>query len=105
MKTNQKNNFLSFLKTIFIDVDYPEGEEVDIGNSNDPKMKELKDSLDRVDNIERNFYISSSSNPKGGKENSNIVDKVNVDNNKAIRQVDENARVEQQETKEQQVER
>ena len=92
MKTNQKNNFLSFLKTIFIDVDYPDGEEMDIGNSNDPKMQELKNSLDRVDNIERNFYIASSSNPKGGKGNSNVVDKVNVDNNKAIRQANENAR-------------
>lgn len=94
MKTNQKNNFLSFLKTIFIDVDYPDGEEMDIGNSNDPKMQELKNSLDRVDNIERNFYIASSSNPKGGKGNSNVVDKVNVDNNKAIRQANENARTE-----------
>lgn len=94
MKINQKNNFLSFLKTIFIDVDYPDGEEMDIGNSNDPKMQELKNSLDRVDNIERNFYIASSSNPKGGKGNSNVVDKVNVDNNKAIRQANENARTE-----------
>lgn len=105
MKTNQKNNFLSFLKTIFIDVDYPDGEEIDIGKSDNPKMKELKDSLNRVDALERNFYIASSSNPKGGKGNSNIVDKVNVDSNKAIRQVDENARTEQQETREQQVER
>lgn len=78
MRTNQKNNFLSFLKTIFIDVDYPDGEEIDIGNSNDPKMKELKDSLNRVDGIERNFYISSSSNPKGGKSN-NIVETVAID--------------------------
>lgn len=105
MKTNQKNNFLSFLKTIFIDVDYPNGEEMDIGNSNDPKMKELKDSLNRVDNIERNFYISSSSNPKGGKGNSNVVDKVNVDNSKVIRQVEENGRTDIKEKNEQQVER
>ncbi len=105
MKTNQKNNFLSFLKTIFIDVDYPDGEEMDIGNSNDPKMQELKNSLDRVDNIERNFYIASSSNPKGGKGNSNVVDKVNVDNNKVIRQVEKNERTDVQEKNEQQVER
>ena len=104
MKTNQKSNFLSFLKTIFIDVDYPDGKEMDIGNSNDPKMKELKDSLNRVDDIERNFYISSSSNPKGGKGNSNVVEKVDVDNSKVIRQVEENGRTESQE-KSQQVER
>lgn len=104
MKTNQKNNFLSFLKTIFIDVDYPDGKEMDIGNSNDPKMKELKDSLNRVDSIERNFYISSSSTPKGGKGNNNVVEKVNVDNNRAVRQAKQNGRIEQQE-KSQQVER
>ncbi len=105
MRVKEKNNFLSFLKTIFIDVDYPEGEEVDIGKSNDPKMKELRDSLNRVDALERNFYVSSNSAPKGGKGSNKIVDKVNVDSNKAIRQVDENVRVEQQTTRNQQVER
>ena len=78
MKTNQKNNFLSFLKTIFIDVDYPDGEEIDIGKSDNPKMKELKDSLNRVDALERNFYVSSNSTPKGGKGNS-IVETVAID--------------------------
>ena len=105
MKTNQKNNFLSFLKTIFIDVDYPDGEEIDIGKSDNPKMKELKDSLNRVDALERNFYISSNSNPKGGKGNSNVVEKVSVDNNKAMRQVEENGRTEVQEKSTEQVER
>jgi len=104
MKTNQKNNFLSFLKTIFIDVDYPDGEEMDIGNSNDPKMQELKNSLDRVDNIERNFYIASSSNPKSGKGNS-IVERVNVDNNKVTSRRDGNGSIEVQEKSEEQVER
>ena len=105
MRVKEKSNFLSFLKTIFIDVDYPDGEEMDIGNSNDPKMKELKDSLNRVDDIERNFYISSNSNPKGGKGNSNVVEKVSVDNNKAMRQVEENGRTEVQEKSTEQVER
>lgn len=105
MRVKEKNNFLSFLKTIFIDVDYPDGEEMDIGKSEDPKMTELKDSLNRVNALERSFYVSSSSAPKGGKGNSNIVDKVNVDSNKAIRRVDENERTEQKETSEQQVER
>lgn len=100
MKTNQKNNFLSFLKTIFIDVDYPDDEREDLAESTDPKMAELKESLNRVDALERKFYVSTSS-PKGGKGNSNVVEKVNVDNNKAMRQANENARTEQQEKSEQ----
>ena len=78
MRVKEKSSFLSFLKTVFIDVDNPDGEEMDIGNSNDPKMQELKDSLNRVDGIERDFYISSSSNPNGGKSN-NIVETVAID--------------------------
>lgn len=105
MRVKEKNNFLSFLKTIFIDVDYPEGEEMNIGKSEDPKMKELKESLNRVDALERKFYVSSNSAPKGGKGNSNVVEKVNVDNNKAMRQANENARTEMQEKSQQQVER
>ena len=81
MRVKEKSNFWSFLKTIFIDIDCPDGEEMDIENSNDPKMQELKKSLNRVDGMERNFYISSSSNPKSGRGNS-IVERVNVDNNK-----------------------
>lgn len=100
MKTNQKNNFLSFLKTIFIDVDYPDDEREDIEDSTNPKMAELKESLNRVDALERKFYVSTSS-PKGGKGNSNVVEKVNVDNNKAMRQANENVRTEQQEKSEQ----
>ena len=81
MRVREKNGILSFLRMIFIDVDCPE-EEVDIERSEDPKMKELKDSLNRVDALERNFYVSSSA-PKGGKSGG-IVEKAEIDTAKAM---------------------
>ena len=106
-----------FIET-FTAVDYPDGEEIDIGKSNDPNAKILKESLNNeIASLERNFYVSSNANnssPKGGKGNSNsnpkgekgnnIVDRAEVDNNKAMRQA-ENRRVEQQEKSQEQVER
>lgn len=104
MRIKEKNSFRNFLKMIFIDVDNTE-EEIDITKSNEPSMKELQESLNRIDTFERNFYVSSSSNHKGGKGSSNVVEKVDVDNSKAIKQADRSARAEQQEVKQEQIER
>ncbi len=82
MRVREKNNLLNFLKKVFIDVDYPDGEEIDIGRSEDPEMKDLRESLDRVGDLERSFYVSNSS-PKGGKSNS-IVEKAEVNTTKAM---------------------
>ena len=81
MRVKEKNGILNFLKMIFIDVDCPE-EEVDIEKSEDPKMKELKESLSRVDTLERSFYVSNSA-PKGGKSKG-IVEKAEIDTAKAM---------------------
>lgn len=81
MRVREKNGILNFLKMIFIDVDCPE-EEVDIARSEDPKMKELKESLGRVDALARNFYISNSAS-NGGKSGG-IVDKAEIDTAKAM---------------------
>ena len=74
-----KNSLLGFLKTVFIDVDCPD-EEVNI--SENPKMEELQKSLKRIDDLERNFYVSNSS-PKGGKSSS-IVEKAEINTTKAM---------------------
>ncbi|MCI9039297.1 MAG: hypothetical protein HFJ29_05455 [Clostridia bacterium] len=97
MRMKEKNNFLSFLKMIFIDVDNT-GEEIDIEKSEDPKMKELKESLKRVDALERDFYVSSSS-PKGGKSNG-IVETVTIDPKavKAMAELSSQKQMQQKET-------
>ncbi|MCI9087403.1 MAG: hypothetical protein HFJ32_02450 [Clostridia bacterium] len=81
MRVREKNGILNFLKMIFIDVDCPD-EEVDIEKSEDPKMQELKESLSRVDTLERSFYVSNSA-PKGGKSKG-IVERAEVDTAKAV---------------------
>lgn len=98
MRLKEKNSFLSFLRMIFIDADNVGEEMIDIEKSEDPKMQELKESLSRVDTLERNFYVSSSS-PKGGKS-SGVVEKAEVDTAKAMRQAERKESATRQEERE-----
>lgn len=98
MRVKEKNSFLNFLKMIFIDVDNAGEEMIDIEKSGDPEMQELRESLGRVDTLERNFYVSSSS-PKGGKS-SGVVEKAEVDTAKAMRQAEQKESATRQEERE-----
>ena len=76
------NGALALLKRVFWDVDNVEN-EIDIGKSNDPKMKDLKESLKIVEEYEMKF-VNNNSSKKGGK--SGIVEKAEVDAAKAMKE-------------------
>jgi len=55
-------------------------DSVDIEKSDDPNMKELKDSLNRVKTMEQGLSSSSSNNNKAGKgKSSKVVETVSID--------------------------
>lgn len=72
-------------------VDCPE--EIDISASNNPDDKELQESLSRVDEIEKKYKVALATSNKGGKSNSgkNIVEQVEVNSSKAIKQAEQKA--------------
>lgn len=64
---------LSYFWNETLGVDCPD--EIDIKTSTDPNYQELKESLQRVDEMESALYTTSGN--KGGKGNSNpVVEKV-----------------------------
>ena len=78
------NGALALLKRVFWDVDNAEN-EINIEKSNDPKMKDLKESLKRVGEYEMKYVVSNTnSSKKGGK--GGIVEKAEVDAVKAMKE-------------------
>ncbi len=82
----KQGSVLSFLKRVFIDVDYPD--ETSLNDS------QLQESLERVDGIEME-YIASTTSTQGGEGNS-IVEKVEVDTAEAARVAEEKAATNEQ---------
>lgn len=69
-------------------VDCPD--EINILDSERPEDKELKESLARVDNLEKKFKASSSG--KSGKgSGTKVVEKVETDTSKAIEKAEQKA--------------
>ena len=71
---------LSHFWNVTLGEDYPEME--DIEESNDPKYAELKESLERVNAMERKFN-KPSTGKKGGK--GSIVENITVDEKNAAK--------------------
>ena len=69
-------------------VDCPD--EVNILDSERPEDKELRESLERIDNLEKKYEASITSSAKGGKGSSTkVVEKVETNTSKAIKKAEE----------------
>lgn len=97
-RKENKNRLVDFVKMIFIDPDYPE-KEVDIEKSDKLELKELKESLDKINKMEAQFFVDATSAPKGGKSGG-IVEKAEVDTEKAMKAVGEKEMPREQEGRE-----
>ncbi len=69
-------------------IDCPE--EINILDSQRPEDQDLKESLARVDDLEKKYKASSTGSSKGGKGQV-IVEKIEVDSTKATKQAEQKA--------------
>ncbi len=69
------------------EIDCPDEEAVLEGDT--AEIKELKNSLERVNTIENKYHVSNSSSAKGGKgKSSNIVERVDTNSLEAVKKVE-----------------